>query len=172
MQRTRETRRSCKRAHECTPKHIPALPPPLHPPSKTLPKVNATTQSPHNSNPPSSLNIDSRGALQHVRFQLDKSFHASHVTSKRCNRQRRHALPANARMSAHQNTSLSLPPAPHPFPLKTLPKLNNATQSPHNSNPQSNFNIDSRVTLQHVCLERCQFFHAVQMAVLRSHVQR
>jgi len=129
MQCTRETCRTCKRAHECTPKHITALQQPPHPPpKKILPIKNTTTQSPHNSNSQSSLNINSRVALQHVCFQPDKSFHASQVTSSRCNVQGRLAVPASARMSARTNTSL---PCPHSR------IFSHQKQSP-NSSPQHN----------------------------------
>jgi len=172
MQSTRETRRPCKRAHECTHKHIPALPLPLHPPrSQTLPTLNTTTQSPHNSNPQSSLSINSRVALQHVRFQPDKSFHASQVTSLRCNEQGRHAVSASARMSAHPNTSL---PCPHPCILpshKHSKQLDTTTQSPHNRNPQSSLNINSRVALQHVRFQPDKSFHASQVTSCRCSAQ-
>jgi len=56
-------------------KRIPALTLLLHhPPSKTFPQRNTATQRFHNRNPQSNLNINSLVALQHVRFQPDKSF--------------------------------------------------------------------------------------------------
>jgi len=110
LQCARETRRPCKRAYECTPKRIHDLPQKPHPPSsKTLPKLNTTTQRSRNCVPQSSFNINSRVTLQHVRFRPDKSFDARQVTCLRCSPQGRHAVPAGERMIARPNTSLTSP---------------------------------------------------------------
>ena len=127
----REIGRSCTRAHQCTPKHKPALPlQPQTSPSRPNPTLNTPTQAPAtpalNPHPNNSLL-----ALQHVSLCKDESLHARNVTSQRYRIYGRLAFPTRARISAHPNTTLPCP-CNHipPSPSRPHPTLNTATQAP------------------------------------------
>ncbi len=144
---------------------------PASSPLKKLLTLNTTSQSPHIRNPQSNFNINSRVALQHIRFQPDKSFQFRQVTSTRYSAQRRRAAPASERMSAHPKHISDLPPKPHPPPYKTILKLNTTTQRSHNRNPQSKWSNNSLVALQHIRFRKNKSFHARQATTKRCNVQ-
>jgi len=89
-------------------------------------------------------------ALQHVRFAQDEGLNARGMTSKRCHKQGRLAVPAHAHITSPPNTHhLTTPSSRINVPSNTQPILTTPTQTPTTATI-TNHSKHSRGALQHV----------------------
>ena len=151
MQCTRETRRSCTRAHQCTAPHttLPCLKPSIMSLQRQKPILTTATQTPTKATI-TRQSKHSLVALQHVRFAQDEGLNARGMTCKGCRVQRRPAVPAHAHITSPPNTHhLTTPSSRINVPSNTQPILTTSTQTPATATI-TNHSKHSRGALQHV----------------------
>ncbi len=153
MQRTRQTRRPCTHAHQCTAQHttLPCLNPSIMSFQRQQPILTTATQTPKKATI-TRQSKHSLVALQHVRFAQDEGLNARGMTSKRCLVQGRLAVAAHAHISEHPNTTLPCLKPQYHVPSKTTTNPNHSNSNTHNSNHHSSIKtLTCRIAARPLC---------------------